>query len=57
VILQGLGIAGAGLAGALAGTLLMTAHAPPAPTFVGDDRPILTSFDVSGGDYDLDETQ
>ncbi len=57
-ILQGLGVAVAGLAGALAGAFLMTAYAPSAPTFIDDDdQPILTSFDVGGGDYELDETQ
>lgn len=58
IILQGLGVTGVGLAGALAGAFLMTAYAPSAPTFVDeDDQPILTGFDVSGGDYELDETQ
>ncbi|MBS1182815.1 MAG: hypothetical protein H6Q99_2695 [Proteobacteria bacterium] len=56
VILKGLGIVGAGLAGALVGTFLMMVYAPSTPTFADDDQPILTSFDVSGGDYDLDDT-
>lgn len=57
-LLKGLGIVGAGLAGAVAGALLMTVYAPSVPTFTDDDeRPILTSFDGSAGELDLGETQ
>jgi hypothetical protein len=57
-ILKGLGIIGAGLAGAVAGAFLMTVYAPSPPPLVDEDhQPIFTSFDVGVGDYDLGETQ
>lgn len=55
-VLQGLGIVGAGLAGAVAGAFLMAIYAPSVPNLIDDDdRPILTSFDA--GDFDLGEIQ
>lgn len=55
---QGFGIVGAGLAGVITGAFLMTAYAPPPSSFAeDDDQPILTSFDVSGGIYDLGDDQ
>lgn len=55
---QGFGIVGAGLAGVIAGAFLMTVYAPPPSSFGEDnDQPILTSFDVSGGMYDLGDDQ
>ncbi|WP_026791762.1 hypothetical protein [Pleomorphomonas oryzae] len=57
-LFRGLGIVGAGLAGAVAGAFLMTVYAPSIPTTIDDDdRPILTSFDVSVGEFDLGESQ
>lgn len=64
-LLKGLGIAAAGLAGAVAGAFLMTVYAPSMPTVIDsaptaaeeDNRPIFTSFDVSVGEFDLGETQ
>ncbi|WP_370675439.1 hypothetical protein [Pleomorphomonas sp. PLEO] len=57
-LLQGLGIVGAGLAGAIAGAFLMTVYAPSAqPLIDEDEQPILTSFDVGVGYFDLGETQ
>jgi len=57
-LLQGLGIVGSGLAGAIAGAFLMAIYAPSVPNLIDDDdRPILTSFDVGIGDFDLGETQ
>lgn len=54
---KGLGLAGAGLAGAVAGAFLMMAHAPSVPVTDDDDGPILTSFDVVVSDYDPGEMQ
>jgi len=57
-LLQGLGIVGAGLAGAVAGAFLMTIYAPSSAPLVDEDyQPIFTSFDVSIGDFDLGEIQ
>lgn len=57
-LLKGLGIVGAGLAGAIAGAFLMMIYTPSVPTPIDEDeRPIFTSFDVSVGDFDLGETQ
>lgn len=58
LLLQGLGIVGAGLAGAVAGAFLMTVYAPSSAPLVDEDhQPIFTSFDLSIGDFDLGETQ
>jgi hypothetical protein len=58
LLLQTLGIVGAGLAGAIAGAVLMTVYAPSAPIVIDEDnQPILTSFDVGVGEFDLGETQ
>ena len=54
---KGLGLAGAGLAGAVAGAILMMAHAPSNPVADDDDGPILTSFDVVVSDSDPGEMQ
>lgn len=58
-LLKGLGMVGAGLAGAVAGAFLMAIYAPSVPTITDDDdsRPIFTSFDVGVGEFDLGETQ
>lgn len=57
-VLKGLGFIGAGLAGAIAGAFLMMIYSPPAPSLIDrDERPILTSFDVGVGEFDLGETQ
>lgn len=57
-LLKGLGMVGAGLAGAVAGAFLMAIYTPSVPTVIDDDsRPIFTSFDVSVGEFDLGETQ
>ena len=57
-LLKGLGMVGAGLAGAAVGAFLMTVYAPSVPNFADDDeRPVYTSFDVSVGELDLGETQ
>lgn len=55
---QGLGLAGAGLAGMVAGALLMMASAFSPPIVADeDDGPILTSFDFVVGDYDPGDLQ
>lgn len=57
-ILKGFGFISAGLAGAIAGALLMMMYTPSAPSFIDrDERPIFTSFDVGDGEFDLGETQ
>ncbi len=57
-LLKGFGFIGAGLAGAIAGALLMMMYTPPAPSLTDrDERPILTSFDVGVSELDLGETQ
>ncbi|MBS1165711.1 MAG: hypothetical protein H6R00_1736 [Proteobacteria bacterium] len=57
-LLKGLGIMGAGLAGAIAGAFLTMTYTPSVPTLIDEDeRPIFTSFDVNVSEFDLGETQ
>lgn len=57
-LLKGFGFISAGLAGAIAGALLMMIYAPSAPSFIDRyERPIFTSFDVGVGEFDLGESQ
>lgn len=57
-LLKGFGFISAGLAGAIAGALMMMIYTPSAPSLIDrDERPILTSFDVGVSEFDLGETQ
>lgn len=57
-LLKGLGIMGAGLAGAIAGAFLTMTYTPSVPTLIDEnERPIFTSFDIGVGEFDLGETQ
>jgi len=55
-LFQGLGLAGAWLAGAVAGAFLITVYTTSTPTFFDESgQPILTSFDRSSVDSDADD--
>ncbi len=56
MIWRGVGIAGIGLAGALAGAVLVTTLSPMTTILLGeDDVPITTAFDSDMDEYGIDE--